>query len=83
MKKELNCPLCHQKNNVRTLVFGMLGNRSFRYQQVYSELGKGCKMCGMHLEDRSKEFCSEMCRGEYRRINRNKTNPEILDLKTL
>ena len=40
------------------------------YEEVYSELGKGCKMCGMPLEDRAKEFCSETCKIKYGSINK-------------
>lgn len=39
------------------------------HEEVYSELGKGCKMCGMLLEDESKEFCSKFCRDVYNKIH--------------
>jgi len=39
------------------------------HENIYSELGKGCKMCGMVLEDRGKEFCSKECKRKYRKIN--------------
>ncbi|MFH1307983.1 MAG: hypothetical protein ABIH72_03965 [archaeon] len=37
--------------------------------EIYSELGKGCKMCGMALKDESKEFCSRACKKKYKKIN--------------
>ena len=40
------------------------------HQEVYSKLGKGCKMCGMPLEDESREFCSRVCREKYLNIHR-------------
>ena len=52
MKKELNCPLCHEK--------------------VYTGLGRGCKLCGMPLEEKNKEFCSKICRIKYNNINKIK-----------
>lgn len=42
------------------------------YEVVYSGVGKGCKMCGMVLEDESGEFCSKTCRGTYGKINQGK-----------
>ena len=44
------------------------------HKKLYSELGKGCMLCGMALEDKSKEFCSKMCRIRYKQIHKNK-NP--------
>ena len=41
-------------------------------KKVYSELGKGCMLCGMPMEDESKEFCSKMCRRRYKQIHENK-----------
>lgn len=41
------------------------------HEKVYSELKKGCKLCGMPLEDESKEFCSKICRTKYKKINKN------------
>ncbi len=38
------------------------------HQKVYSELGKGCKMCGMTLEDEAKDFCCQKCRKQYLKI---------------
>ena len=40
------------------------------HEQIYSELGKACKMCGMHLDDEGKEFCSKICREKYNKIHR-------------
>ena len=42
------------------------------HKEVYSGLGKGCMLCGMALEDESKEFCSKMCRRRYKQIHENK-----------
>lgn len=38
-------------------------------KEVYSELGKSCMLCGMALEDESKEFCSKKCKEEYKKIH--------------
>ena len=40
------------------------------YEKVYSEISKGCKLCGMALEDEGKDFCSKICRGKYEKIQR-------------
>ena len=40
------------------------------HEKVYSELGKGCKMCGMPLEDKGRDFCSKICRNKYKNINK-------------
>lgn len=37
------------------------------HKNVYSELGKGCKMCGMVLEDDG-EFCSDLCESHFLEI---------------
>ena len=37
-------------------------------KEVYSELGKSCMLCGMALEDESKEFCSKICRRKYNKF---------------
>jgi len=42
------------------------------HERVYSEIGKGCKMCGMALKDKSREFCSRICRSKYGKINKSK-----------
>lgn len=36
---------------------------------VYSEIGKGCKMCGMPLTIKSAQFCSNECQIKYVKIN--------------
>jgi len=38
------------------------------FEVIYSDVGKGCKMCGMPLEDKSREFCSRKCRTKYTNI---------------
>ena len=35
------------------------------YQKGHIGLGKGCKMCGMILEDEAKDFCCQKCRKQY------------------
>ena len=40
------------------------------YEKIYSEIGKGYKIYGMPLEDKSREFCSKICRSKYRKINK-------------
>ena len=43
-------------------------------EQVFSELEKGCKMCGMPLENKE-EFCSAHCEKLYDAIyNKPKNN---------
>jgi predicted amidophosphoribosyltransferase len=37
---------------------------------LYSEVGNGCKMCGMPLENNDEEFCSKSCRTKYNNINK-------------
>ena len=39
---------------------------------VYSEIGKGCKMCGMPLENREEIFCCRLCMRKYKTIFKNK-----------
>ena len=39
------------------------------YEIVYSDVGKGCKMCGMPLKDKDKDFCSKKCEIKYLKIN--------------
>jgi len=41
------------------------------HKEIYSEMGKSCKMCGMVLEDKSKDFCSKVCRIRYIRMRGN------------
>jgi hypothetical protein len=36
-------------------------------EKIYSGIGKGCKMCGMPVEDKD-EFCSKICRNQYKKI---------------
>ena len=38
-------------------------------EEIYSEMGKGCKMCGMILSNKNAEFCSESCESNYKSIN--------------
>ncbi len=38
-------------------------------EQVYSGIGKGCKMCGTPLSNLDEEFCSEVCMIKYFKIN--------------
>lgn len=37
-------------------------------EKIYSELGKGCKMCGMSISE-DENFCSETCETRYKEIN--------------
>jgi hypothetical protein len=46
------------------------------HEEIYSEIGKACKMCSMTLEDESKDFCSKNCR-----INYTKTREGFLWVK--
>jgi len=39
-------------------------------EKVFSGLGKGCKMCGMALED-DEMFCSKICEDKFGDINQN------------
>jgi len=38
-------------------------------KEVFSELSKGCKLCGMPLESEDEEFCSSKCEKAYKKIN--------------
>jgi len=40
------------------------------YKEIFSEIGKGCKMCGMPLEDESNKFCSKTCRIKFDKIKK-------------
>lgn len=40
-------------------------------KEVFSSLGKGCRMCGMVL-DSADSFCCKICMRKYNTINRNK-----------
>ncbi|MBI2630111.1 hypothetical protein HYW76_03340 [Candidatus Pacearchaeota archaeon] len=46
------------------------------HKEVYSEFGKSCKMCGMILEDKGKDFCSSLCKKNYKKINTEKFDIE-------
>jgi len=37
-------------------------------KEVYSELGMGCKMCGMPLENDG-DFCCKSCKNKFIKIN--------------
>lgn len=41
-------------------------------KELYTGLGKGCKMCGMPLEKKEKDFCSENCKRKYKKIRETK-----------
>ena len=43
-------------------------------EKIYSGLGIGCKMCGMILQDKNKEFCSKICKSKYKKIHNNGGN---------
>lgn len=51
-----------QGNNITNM------NCTICHKGIFSEIGKGCKICGMVLEDESKEFCSKTCRIKYMKI---------------
>jgi len=53
------------------------------YENIYSGLGKGCKMCAMPLEDQSKEFCCKECRIKYEGINKKHNQKNFLISKFL
>jgi len=38
-------------------------------KELYSEIGKGCKMCGMPLGEKQKTFCCGECEKKYSKIN--------------
>jgi predicted amidophosphoribosyltransferase len=41
-------------------------------KELYSEIGEGCKMCGMPLEKiNQEEFCCNDCKKKYEEINKN------------
>lgn len=39
-------------------------------EQVYSDTGIGCEMCGMPLKESDIVFCSESCKEEFKKINK-------------
>ena len=41
-------------------------------KEVYSEIGKGCNMCGMPLEDEDDEYCCKICMRKHNTILKNK-----------
>ena len=41
------------------------------HEEVYSELGEGCKMCGMVLENTDELFCSKECEETYGEIHKS------------
>jgi len=40
------------------------------HKEIYSGISKGCKLCGMALEDEGKEFCCRTCRTKYDNIHK-------------
>jgi endogenous inhibitor of DNA gyrase (YacG/DUF329 family) len=38
------------------------------HMKIYSDFGKSCKICGMILEDKSREFCSKKCRKVHQKL---------------
>lgn len=38
-------------------------------KQVFSEVGEGCKMCGMAMDEGDELFCCEVCEDKYTEIN--------------
>ena len=43
-------------------------------QELVSDIGKGCKMCGMPLESKEEDFCSKKCGIDYVMIHKNQIN---------
>lgn len=39
-------------------------------EKVYSDIGMGCKMCGMPLQEFDVDFCSEKCEENFKEINK-------------
>jgi hypothetical protein len=39
-------------------------------EEVYSGVGKGCKMCGMLLNEEDNEFCCKICMRKFNTINK-------------
>lgn len=39
--------------------------------EVYSGVGEGCKMCGMILKDKDKDFCCKLCMRKHNTINKH------------
>ena len=40
-------------------------------KHIYSGIGKGCKLCGMLIENNDEEFCSKNCKIKYREVRGN------------
>jgi len=38
-------------------------------KEIYSGIGSGCKMCGMLLDNKDKNFCCNICMRRYNKIN--------------
>jgi len=38
-------------------------------EEIYSKAGIGCVMCGMPLENKDEEFCSEVCEKIFDEVN--------------
>jgi len=45
---------------------------------IYSEVGYGCKMCGMPLENKNEIFCCKLCLRKYKTINKIKALNKII-----
>jgi hypothetical protein len=44
-------------------------------KEVFSSIGKGCKMCGMAISgDEFGDFCCKICMRKYNTINRRAKN---------
>ncbi|MEN7982458.1 MAG: hypothetical protein ABFQ65_03340 [Nanoarchaeota archaeon] len=43
-------------------------------EKLYSEIGFGCKMCGMPLENSAEKFCCMNCENKYDNINKTGGN---------
>jgi len=39
-------------------------------KELFSDVGKGCKMCGMPLEEHDENFCCKNCVIKYKIINK-------------
>lgn len=39
-------------------------------KEIYSEIGRGCKMCGMPLQNKDEIFCCKICMRKYKLINK-------------
>ena len=44
----------------------------FCNEKIFSDIGNGCKMCGMPLEYDYEDFCSDICMEKYQKINKKK-----------